>query len=409
MAMAAGAKLGPYQILAPIGAGGMGEVYRARDAKLKRDVALKVLPEVFASDAERLARFQREAEVLASLNHPNIAHIYGVEGAGSWRATSVCEPDTRGYHLSQLYSPWTSWRDLLRRAEAARGVPEKERVFFNCGLGLTWAPPALETPPPEALMARAEPFAEGTVPAGACFLTAGCDIQADRIEIEIVGWGRNFESWSVHYLVLYGDITEPAVWSRLDSLLTRSWPHASGMPLQLQAVAVDCGFSTSEVAEFCRHRHGARIYATKGLSNGWGKPIWPRRASWSRKKDALYLISSDEAKLWVANRLKIDKPGAGYLHFPLSRERSWYEQLIAERLVYAKGQRKWTNTARARNEAGDCRALAVAALHSRLLAGLDLNEWCRQFDAMLAPQPAAAPVNGPPASPNVTRSKWMSY
>src|SRR5215831_2631971 len=80
MAVAAGAKLGPYEILAPIGAGGMGEVYRARDTKLKRDVALKVLPEAFASDAERLARFQREAEVLVSLNHPNIAHIYGVEG-----------------------------------------------------------------------------------------------------------------------------------------------------------------------------------------------------------------------------------------------------------------------------------------------------------------------------------------
>ena len=73
MAVAAGAKLGPYEILALIGAGGMGEVYRARDTKLKRDVALKLLPETFARDPERLARFQREAEVLASLNHPNIA------------------------------------------------------------------------------------------------------------------------------------------------------------------------------------------------------------------------------------------------------------------------------------------------------------------------------------------------
>ena len=79
MAVAAGAKLGPYEILAPLGAGGMGEVYRARDTKLKRDVALKVLPETFARDPDRMARFQREAEVLASLNHPNIAHIYGVE------------------------------------------------------------------------------------------------------------------------------------------------------------------------------------------------------------------------------------------------------------------------------------------------------------------------------------------
>src|SRR6202051_51672 len=79
MPLSAGDKLGPYEILAPIGAGGMGEVYRARDTKLKRDVALKVLPTAFARDPERMARFQREAEVLASLNHPNIAAIYGVE------------------------------------------------------------------------------------------------------------------------------------------------------------------------------------------------------------------------------------------------------------------------------------------------------------------------------------------
>src|SRR5579871_5286804 len=79
MALAPGDKIGPYEILAAIGAGGMGEVYRARDTKLKRDVALKVLPEAFAADRERMARFQREAEVLASLNHPNIAQIYGVE------------------------------------------------------------------------------------------------------------------------------------------------------------------------------------------------------------------------------------------------------------------------------------------------------------------------------------------
>src|ERR1700737_2028091 len=79
MALAVGTRLGPYEIIAPLGAGGMGEVYRARDIKLKRDVALKVLPEAFARDPDRMARFQREAEVLASLNHPNIAHIYGVE------------------------------------------------------------------------------------------------------------------------------------------------------------------------------------------------------------------------------------------------------------------------------------------------------------------------------------------
>jgi len=79
MPLAAGSRQGPYEILAPIGAGGMGEVYRARDSKLKRDVALKVLPAAFASDPDRMARFRREAELLASLNHPNIATIYGFQ------------------------------------------------------------------------------------------------------------------------------------------------------------------------------------------------------------------------------------------------------------------------------------------------------------------------------------------
>jgi hypothetical protein len=86
MSLAVGTKLGPYEILSPLGAGGMGEVFRARDAKLNRDVAIKVLPEAVAEDAERLARFQREAQVLASLNHPHIAAIYGLEKAGNLEA-----------------------------------------------------------------------------------------------------------------------------------------------------------------------------------------------------------------------------------------------------------------------------------------------------------------------------------
>ena len=83
MALSSGARLGPYEILSAIGAGGMGEVYRAKDTKLGRDVAIKVLPESVATDPERLARFHREAQVLAALNHPNIAHIYGVEDSNS--------------------------------------------------------------------------------------------------------------------------------------------------------------------------------------------------------------------------------------------------------------------------------------------------------------------------------------
>ena len=79
MSLQAGARLGPYEVVSLLGSGGMGEVYRARDTRLKRDVAVKVLPEAFSRDADRLARFQREAEVLATLNHPNIASVYGME------------------------------------------------------------------------------------------------------------------------------------------------------------------------------------------------------------------------------------------------------------------------------------------------------------------------------------------
>src|SRR6476659_1003461 len=82
MSLTPGTRLGPYEISAQIGVGGMGEVYRATDTNLKRQVAIKVLPSALASDAERLARFQREAEVLALLNHPNIAAVYGLERAG---------------------------------------------------------------------------------------------------------------------------------------------------------------------------------------------------------------------------------------------------------------------------------------------------------------------------------------
>ena len=86
MPLASGYKLGPYEIVSPLGAGGMGEVYRAHDKRLGRDAAVKVLPEAFASDAQRMVRFEREAKVLASLNHPNIAVLYGFEESNGTRA-----------------------------------------------------------------------------------------------------------------------------------------------------------------------------------------------------------------------------------------------------------------------------------------------------------------------------------
>ena len=129
MALIAGSRLGSYEIQALIGAGGM--VYRARDTKLNRDVALKVLPEIFALDPDRLARFKREAQVLASLNHPNIAAIYGVEEADGVRALvlELVEGPTIAEHLQSVASGQYVASDFSRTrsspAEAGRHVPTR--------------------------------------------------------------------------------------------------------------------------------------------------------------------------------------------------------------------------------------------------------------------------------------------
>jgi phage terminase large subunit GpA-like protein len=339
---------------------------------------------------------------------------------GTWRPTPATANDSsgwggpgsrcRGYHFNALISPWLRWSELVRQYEAAV-TPEAKKSFTNLVLALPWQETVQPVPEAETLMARAEPYLEGTVPEGGCFLTAGVDVQSDRLEGEIVAWGRDFESWSVAYHAIHGDISQPDLWNRLDELLARSWPHSSGMPMAIQACCIDASFAGAEVTAFTRNKHGRRIYATKGMSSAFGKPIWPRRASYDKNRMPLYLVSADEAKLWVANRMRIERPGAGYMHTPVSRPRDWFEQLTVEKLVLVKGQRKWVNALRARNEAFDCRALAVCALHSRLLAGLDLNAWCDQFGGLLAPpvlgpSPETPKPNGVPA---VTRSKWMDF
>jgi serine/threonine protein kinase len=115
MSLPAGTRLGHYDVVAPLGAGGMGEVYRARDTRLGREVAIKILPEAFTHDPDRLARFDREARVLASLNHPNIATIHGIEESGATRALvlELIEGDT-----------------LADRLRAGRGLPLADVLAF---------------------------------------------------------------------------------------------------------------------------------------------------------------------------------------------------------------------------------------------------------------------------------------
>src|SRR5262252_5006825 len=131
MALAAGSRFGPYEILSPLGVGGMGEVYRARDTKLNRDVAIKILPTEFALDAERLVRFKREAQLLAALNHPNIGHIYGFDDANGIHALilELVEGLTLADRIAQGPIPLGEALPIARQiAEALEAAHEQEII-----------------------------------------------------------------------------------------------------------------------------------------------------------------------------------------------------------------------------------------------------------------------------------------
>ena len=130
MSLRPGTVLGHYDILAPLGAGGMGEVYRARDTRLGRDVALKILPNAFVSDPDRLARFQREARTLASLNHPHIAQVYGFEEIGTARALvlELVEGEDLAQRLARGALP------LDEALPAARQIAEALEVAHEAGI-----------------------------------------------------------------------------------------------------------------------------------------------------------------------------------------------------------------------------------------------------------------------------------
>ncbi len=350
--------------------------------------------------------------------------------AGEWRATKNSLPRNssegyhvpentdplhgdsriRGYHFNALISPWVRWSELVTQFEAAADSIERKKTFTNLVLAEVWQDAQSEMPGAAALASRCEPYA-AEAPAGVALVTAGVDLQHDRAEVELVGWGRGFESWSLAYHTVYGDPTQPQLWALLDELLAKELRHESGMPLRISAACVDAGFLPDEVLAFTKERFSRRIYAVKSLSVGWSKPIWPRKAIYNRKALPLFLISADEAKTWVHNRLKIADAGPGFCHFPIGRPVDYFSMLTVEKLVTrtrnGRPYREWLNPKRERNEALDCRCYAVAALHSLLMQGVNLDAHVAQFEAMLAPPPTDAP----PPKPNgatVYRSRFVN-
>lgn len=310
------------------------------------------------------------------------AQKYDMLEAGEWRATAKGLPGIAGFHIwaAYSYSPNASWAQLAAEWEEAEGNPEAQKTFVNTVLGEVWREKG-ERVGDDALSQRAadEDYGADPLPDGVVLLTAGTDVQGDRLETEIVGWGSGEENWSVDYIVTRGDPNGDDVWRQHDlNVLHRVFTRPDGVQLRVARCCVDTGgSSTAATYEQVKARiEGGVLLAAKGMP-GEGRPIIGAPSRSNLAKIPLFPIGTFTAKDLVMGRLKIDVPGPGYCHFPARYTTPAWVQ--ATGVYYFKGitaeeVRTTINkkgfTARefvkvyARNEPLDCRVLATAAFAS---------------------------------------------
>ncbi|WP_080494105.1 phage terminase large subunit family protein [Burkholderia ubonensis] len=289
---------------------------------------------------------------------------------GGWKAAKPFKGHA-SFHAPEMLSTFRKLREIVQSYLDKLAAGDLQS-FVNVSLAETFEETA-EKADPESLYNRREVYA-ATVPMHGLYLTAGVDMQPDRLEVEIVAWGLFERSWSVAYRVLWGDPLAGDVWDDLDDLLAEEWQHESGAMLKVQATCVDTGGNkgyTQSAYEYVRARSGRRIFAIKGVP-GWGraiveKPQRKQSGKRSRKVD-LFLVGVDEAKRVVMRRLALLKDEPGYCRFPVDDDHGedYFKQLTAEKLVtkFVRGfpVREWHKPEKARNEALDCRVYALAAL-----------------------------------------------
>jgi phage terminase large subunit GpA-like protein len=298
---------------------------------------------------------------------------------GQWRATAGGD-GTHGYHLSSLYSPlgWKSWAVIVKEFLAAKNDPPVLKGWVNTVLGETWEEEYSAKIGAESLSDRAEDYALLTVPTKGLLLTAGVDVQDNRLAVTVRAWGRDEESWLINWIEVFGDPSDmsPAgPWAQVDNVLLQDYPRVEGGVMKVKATAVDTGgHFTHEAYIFCRARKNRRVIAIKGSSTP-GKPAIgkPSRQDVNFKNQTikkgvdLWLIGTDTIKATIYGRLKAPAgEGAGVYHFPLGVTQEYYKQLTAEKQItkYFKGfpRREWIKKDGARNEALDCEVYAYAAL-----------------------------------------------
>jgi phage terminase large subunit GpA-like protein len=289
---------------------------------------------------------------------------------GGWIAAKPFKGHA-SFHAPEMLSTFRKLRDIVQSYLDKLAAGDLQS-FVNVSLAETFEETA-EKADPESLYNRREVYA-AQVPMHALYLTAGVDMQTDRLEVKIVAWGMFERSWCVAYRVLWGDPLGSDVWSDLDDLLAEEFQHESGAMLTVQATCLDTGGTTgytNAAYDYIRARKARRIFAVKGIG-GWGraiveKPQRKQSGKGSRKVD-LFQVGVDEAKLMIMRRLALLKDGPGYCHFPVDEDHGndYFKQLTAEKLVtrFVRGfpVREWHKPEKARNEVLDTSVYAFAAL-----------------------------------------------
>ena len=273
-----------------------------------------------------------------------------------------------GFTASKLYSIRHKLRTVVAEFLDAKGDPELMRKFVNTALAELWEPAIGTTVDGSKFIERAEPYGADDLPAAVLAVTGFCDVQGDRLELQLVGWGHDEEAWPFLYEVIREDPAQPQAWAELDAVLSRRFQTRDGRVLRIGAFGVDTGGNhTAQVHAYCRRRKGRRVFACKGMSGN--KPLWPTTAIRSKSNDHLWMLGVDTGKDAIYGRLAITEPGPGFIHFPADDAfgEHYFQMLTAERREVRKraGQSYvvWV-LIRDRNEALDTMVGALAVRRS---------------------------------------------
>lgn len=283
--------------------------------------------------------------------------------AGKWVAGAEFN-GTASFKINQLYSPFVPWSRMVIDFLEAKKFKSTLQVWTNTALGESWKPEERIEYADLELHREDYPAA---VPQGVLVLTAGVDVQGNRLEAEIVGWGRDHESWSIDYRILDGDPGGLEVWDELSDFLAGEFEGETGI-FRVRTVFIDSGFHTSMVARFVNANSGRHWFACKGVGE-YGKPLLSKY-TWAGKypKYRLFPVGTNAAKDEIFSFLQLTEPGPGFCHFPATPmyDDAYLKQLCSEKKVarfrmgreYHIYEKVGPNV---RNEALDCRVYATAA------------------------------------------------